>query len=371
MPKETPPKPDELEFSLFGPGVGECVVLHLGHGDWAVVDSCLAAPQGEPVALEYLRLIGVDPSRVRLILVTHWHDDHIRGAARLLHACPSAKFACSCALRSKEFLTLVYTNAANRLVEHTSGTREFADILETLVARDRASGPKGPDFWAAEGLPIFSRQAPDELQVVALSPSSQTITDALGGIARLVPAEHFPTPGKSIRCFPCLSPNDCSVAILVKTHGLHLLLGADLEKGGDDHRGWRAVLRSSTRPAVESCSFKVAHHGSENADLEDVWEELLLETPIALLSPYARGRKPLPSPEDVARIKSRTPQLYCTCWPPGVKPRRRREVDKTMGEATRWRQAIRSKPGHLRLRAPIAGPHSLASVDMFDGATKL
>lgn len=37
----TPPVADELEVSVFGPGVGESVVVHLGHGDWMVVDSCL------------------------------------------------------------------------------------------------------------------------------------------------------------------------------------------------------------------------------------------------------------------------------------------------------------------------------------------
>ena len=33
-----PPAPDELEVSLFGRGVGECAVVHLGSGEWLVVD---------------------------------------------------------------------------------------------------------------------------------------------------------------------------------------------------------------------------------------------------------------------------------------------------------------------------------------------
>ena len=41
MSLAAPPRTDELEVSLFGPGVGECVIVHLGAGEWMVVDSCL------------------------------------------------------------------------------------------------------------------------------------------------------------------------------------------------------------------------------------------------------------------------------------------------------------------------------------------
>ena len=60
-----------------------------------------------PAALNYLRQIGVDPGRsVRMIVVTHWHDDHIRGIAQVVSNCPEAAFVCPAAFRDKEFLTL-------------------------------------------------------------------------------------------------------------------------------------------------------------------------------------------------------------------------------------------------------------------------
>src|SRR6516164_161156 len=33
-----PPRPDQVEISVFGPSYGECIVAHLGHGNWIVVD---------------------------------------------------------------------------------------------------------------------------------------------------------------------------------------------------------------------------------------------------------------------------------------------------------------------------------------------
>ena len=35
------PSAREIEVSLFGPGYGECVLVHLGEGQWMIVDSCV------------------------------------------------------------------------------------------------------------------------------------------------------------------------------------------------------------------------------------------------------------------------------------------------------------------------------------------
>src|SRR4051794_37763128 len=95
-----PPGPDELEVSLFGPGVGECVVVHMGAGEWFVVDSCIDSATGSPAALDYLAAMNIDVSRmVKLVVVTHWHDDHMRGASTLVRRAETAQFVCSSVLR--------------------------------------------------------------------------------------------------------------------------------------------------------------------------------------------------------------------------------------------------------------------------------
>src|SRR5262249_5500474 len=54
-----PPHPDQIEICIFGPNYGECIVRHLV-GNWVVLDSCLYTPTTEPVALAYLRALGID-----------------------------------------------------------------------------------------------------------------------------------------------------------------------------------------------------------------------------------------------------------------------------------------------------------------------
>ena len=77
-----PPRDDEFELTLLGPGYGESIVMHVGEGAWVLVDSCGRA--NAPAALEYLGTLGVDPAEaVKLIVASHWHDDHVRGIEQM------------------------------------------------------------------------------------------------------------------------------------------------------------------------------------------------------------------------------------------------------------------------------------------------
>src|SRR5262249_14986688 len=54
------PAADELEVTVFGPGFGECIVAHLGHDRWIVIDSCIDSRSDKPAVLAYFEHIGVD-----------------------------------------------------------------------------------------------------------------------------------------------------------------------------------------------------------------------------------------------------------------------------------------------------------------------
>src|SRR5437868_1391293 len=105
--QKTPPPVDEIEVSVFGPGLGECILIHIGGGRWIIVDSCVDRNKKRAVSLAYLDEIGVDPVNVDLILITHWHDDHVAKIEDIVAACSNAEFWCSSALRSVEFLQLL------------------------------------------------------------------------------------------------------------------------------------------------------------------------------------------------------------------------------------------------------------------------
>lgn len=371
--KKRPPEPNEFEVSLFGPGVGECVVVHLGQGDWMVVDSCLSGKlarsteRRKPVALEYLYELGVDVgSQVKLILVTHWHDDHIRGIGHLLSEASSAKFACSMALRSDEFFRLVASKAHIKHVHHTSGVDEFDEVLDVLNRRSSSNNDVGPDHFVTDGKVLYT--SVDEgfcVQVSALSPSAQTIHDAMRNIGKLIPQN-----GEIIRSIPVVAPNDSSIVLHLEFGRTSILLGGDLEIGRDDRRGWRAILCSDNHISPSE-AFKISHHGSENAHLENAWDQLLKENPLCLLTPYNRGKKPLPSEKDLKRIKMQTNRLYATVWPPHVSPKRRdKAVERTLKGFVKTRRAAHKDPGQIRIRVKAAEASELA-VELFNGASRL
>ena len=356
-----------MELSLFGPGIGECLVVHLGGGDWMVVDSCWNTAGDKAIAVDYLEGLGVDIGKqVKLIVATHWHDDHVHGLSNLLGYASSARFACSVALRCEEFMALVAASDDIKPIAHSSGVSEFAEALKIMRSRSSGRHPGGPNHWAGEGTRLYAQTSPNVVEVHALSPSSQTITNAQRGIARLLPSA-----GKPVRQLPAPSQNDTCIALLVQTSGLNFLLGADLEAGSSGQSGWQAVLASPTKSCVLSSGYKIAHHGSANADLDAIWTDLLVSNPHAILTPYIRGAKPLPSDEDISRLQSKTDSLYSTLVPfSKTPPTRDKAADKTMKEVLRSRRAMRT-PGQIRLRAPINGRADDILVELFNGAGRL
>jgi len=93
-----PPDANEIEISLFGPGFGECCVIHLG------------SSTKQPASLSYLQKLRVDPAQaVKLFVISHWHSDHIKGASEVASKCENSQICFSNALLKDEFLTLVNT----------------------------------------------------------------------------------------------------------------------------------------------------------------------------------------------------------------------------------------------------------------------
>lgn len=96
------PAGTDAELHVFGPGYGESLLVHLGCGEWMIVDACRQRGK-PPAALKWLDDLGVDvATAVKLVVATHWHDDHVRGLAETLRACDGASFVCSSVLLSGE-----------------------------------------------------------------------------------------------------------------------------------------------------------------------------------------------------------------------------------------------------------------------------
>ena len=361
-----------MEVSVFGPGYGEAIVVHLGAGRWVLVDSCKDPISGSPSSLTYLRDLNVNPQdAVRLVVATHWHDDHVRGISAVLDECRPAKFSIPSALKTDQFLSLAVLYR-----EHTamtsSGLQEFTQVLQLLERRKQQGSRFASVAWASADRLLYRDQIPlgsdaVEARVFALSPADASLLQA-----RLVFVQLLPSEKESKKRIAPPTPNHASVVLWIEVGDHRILLGADLQRTGDPKTGWSAILNDSVAVSGRADTFKIPHHGAENAHHDCVWSELLSSEPSAVVTPHRRGTSTLPSAEDIERIIDLTPHAYIT-----APPRWRRErwlesvVRDFVRQATRSMESVESGWGHVRLRQKIGESHKAYHVELYGDACEL
>lgn len=290
-----PPAADEIEVSLFGPGYGEAVAVHLGDGSWLLVDSCVDQGSKAPASEIYLDNIGVGPSQVRTIVASHWHDDHVRGISQLSARYKDAEFAISAVLNGSEAAAFLAAYSGVLSSQLSRGTRELYDVI-----RDRDVVHPALHKSIILDITLCGRR----VMVTALSPLPGAFAQFIAHVA-----QYQVQPDGPINRAPDLRPNTEAVALHIDFGDDAVLLGADLEE--IPSLGWSAVVADTwsgrRRPAT---AYKVAHHGSYTGDCPDIWKTLLLSDPVVGLTPYTLAGRRLPTEPDKERIKANTPHAY-------------------------------------------------------------
>jgi hypothetical protein len=291
--------------------------------------------------LNYLADLGVDvATAVRLVVITHWDDDHVAGIAEVVEQASTATVVCSAALNRKDIVEFVFAQERAK-GPLGSGVDELRTVLRTCGARGEEI------VWAKANLPLHPRPPGDAPSVVALSPSEnavarsvESLIEAATGAKSTVPRRYRAPEG----------PNGASVACFVRHGDFGALLGADLTNSKNPQTGWDAVLTYAKPPRLASI-VKVPHHGSDGAHNDRMWDELLTEDVVALLTPWAKADGFLPTQNDLERLKSVSERLFLTAAPalkridkdPEVERLIRRLHGERLEELVGW--------GHIRARS--------------------
>lgn len=360
------PSEDEIEISLFGPGYGESIVLHLGDNDWFIVDSCIEPTSGVSIPLQYLQSIQVDVSKhVKGIFATHWHDDHFRGLSQLLEECKNAEFYCSSALTSKEFLTFLKAYSGPTMLKE-SGVKEFSRVLDILKNRKSVLRHAQTDRLIFSSHKVIDDNAFD-VRLYSLSPSDEDINQAFLQVSNLL--SNF--EGTTRRAVS-ITPNVFSVVLWCDIGNDSLIFGGDMEDNSNDDMGWNAVLKSTVVQEKKASNYKVSHHGSITGDNERIWSEILFANPTCILTPFNHGRHTIPDKNDIDRICSRTDKSYITRISGKKTIHRSNVVAKEIKEITS--DSLRVKPfsnGHIRCRKQIYDQVNSWNVKLFNSSKKL
>ena len=334
------PAADEIEVTLFGPGYGEAIAVHLGEGVWILVDSCIDPNSKTSASGAYLDQIGVDSNQVHAIIASHWHDDHVRGISQLAAKHPNADFVLSTVFNAKEAATFLAAYSGASSSGLARGSKELFTVVKERVVCYPAHH---------KSIVLQATLNGRSVMVTALSPVPAAYARSLADMA-----QYLPRKGHAINHAPELQPNLEAVALHVDLGEDALLLGADLED--HDKLGWSAVVAdpwsSTRRPAS---AYKVAHHGSYTGDCPQVWKVLLKSNPVACLTPFSLGRHRLPTEADKERVKGNTPHAYISSG-----ASRRPDMDsrqlKRLGDICKKLALFNPGFGAVRLRKQLGTP---------------
>jgi hypothetical protein len=314
-----------------------------------IVDSCLDVETKRAAALSYLEEIGVNPAtQVDLIVCTHWHDDHIRGMASILAACPNARFFCSSSMRDSAFLELVALGETIRGA-HGGGVSEFSRIFQIITLRRQKEQPAPLETCYAGTVLLERNEENFQITVEALSPSDrdhQRMSEVFAD-----KKEEF-LSSEYRQTVPSIHPNLASVVLRIRLGQRVILLGADMESRASADVGWNAIL-STAQDGDFADFYKIAHHGSATGDTPEIWSQLLVDQCTAALTPNQRLSNPLPTEADKGRILSHTRKAFATA-PSGLKRSRLTQpADRLLRESGIVLYKIPSSQGQVRARAAI------------------
>lgn len=227
--------PPGWRFAMCDVGQGDAMVLAAGDGAGVVVD---AGP--DPVLIDQcLRTLGI--TRIPLVVLTHFHADHVAGLPGVLRG-------------------------------RSVGAIEATGFEEPL---DQA------EF-------VHRQAAARRIPVTRAVAGEQRRTGALDWRVLWPPPRPAPTPE---------GPNDASVTLFVRSAGLTLLLLGDLEPPAQ-----QALLRSPAGAELGGVDvLKVAHHGSAYQDPELIRRAA---PRLALISCGADNPYGHPAPSTVAALRA-------------------------------------------------------------------
>ncbi|MEJ1196135.1 MULTISPECIES: ComEC/Rec2 family competence protein [unclassified Streptomyces] len=197
-------------------GQGDAMVLAAGEGAGVVVDT---GP--DPALVDHcLRSLGI--TRVPLVVLTHFHADHVAGLPGVLRGR---------SVGAIETTTLEEPADQAESVRRQAAARRIP-LRHASAGEERRSGPLS---WQVVWPPPPQPKGPPPAPPTTAAPVIPTSTEG---------------------------PNDASVTLLVRTAGLRLLLLGDLEPPAQ-----RELARSPAGAALEGVDvLKVAHHGSAHQD---------------------------------------------------------------------------------------------------------
>jgi hypothetical protein len=299
-----PPQENELEITIFGPGYGESIVLHIPQIGWGIIDSCVHKTKSQSIVLplEYLLSITSPPHPpLAFVILTHPHQDHCLGLDRILREYPGGtKRVCRYAGDGIREWQAYRTKKETPLKKYMQGLGLAFEAIEEAANT-------GADFRTLGEMSIVFKENvilkdydSTDIRMLALSPSAESIIKYTEMLQKAIPEV-----GQRVLKMDDEDHNLVSVALLLEFGEIQIILGSDVETEASNNTGWHGIVSNRDCPSLWTSLVKVPHHGSENGHNDAAWGEFCKKgNPLSVVTPFRRGSVILPKNSDIDRIKS-------------------------------------------------------------------
>lgn len=351
------PGSDEIEITILGinENAGESIVLHIGNGDWIVIDCCKTR-EGVNLPKFYLESLGVGFENVIRVACTHLHSDHITGLSEVLSDCENARFAYP--LIGDEN-TLRYILAQYNLDKGLPNDGTFGEFMKCVRV---AKKEKKECIILNIDSPIF---VDDTRHVMGVSPSRKMNEIYQYKLLKYKLGDPIPEQ--------MLKTNFCSVATILNIGKVHAILGADLEANRQNKapirscigtcirkskRGWCNVFTASQYfPCYKYDYIKIPHHSSATGFCDSLWVNHMTSPVVGTSTVFLEGANALPTQDMIDEYSALCDELYYTSKSPLFKKDKVRgaKIDDKKGVAYDEMTAIPEQIGVITSRKPIDG----------------
>jgi hypothetical protein len=375
-----------IGIHIIGPGYGESIVLELPDNRVGVIDS-YQHPHGRNNVCDFLRQRCAGKPLV-FLAVTHPHADHCMGLDKLLELHPEEIWVFDALFQ--EHLSKYYRALAEArerdLLERDLHVKPGTVLRSILTLQEEVRRRLELRLDSTVKVLRSSRSFPlcgGRLQVKCLTPgdasclryeslSSDVSAAALAIIlarakvrsrllARLRSFLTSILPRRKNLRIPTINHNLISSAIVFQHGKTRLLLMADAEK--PLWEDWSQEAMAVRRLRTEGVQlFKVAHHGSANGYFEQLYSSAApAGDSLAVLTPFERGRAPLPTSAGLSGIKTHARSIACTNRAAAEKNSQMpwsAAPPWTGAMPVSWQTAIQAEPRLAKLLAPPHGDPS-------------